>query len=177
MPSTSEHTGDRRDPGPAAHDIQRAILTTRDGLPHAMNGRPERPSDPRAQQIRKHMQQGLAAPVRHLLTVSACDLADGVPLATVLAPYRQMIAYLELCADPTAPRDLSVLLRAETRAQGRLDLAQLKMLTAPNDRDVLADVAKASAEYETAHDAVRRHVEARLMIVAGSTRRPMEVAR
>lgn len=161
-----------RDPAIAANEITRAILTERAGLPKALNGEPVKPSDKRAAVTRKHMQQSLCTPVRHLLLVSGTDIRDGVPLATVAEPYRQMIAYLELCANPARPRELAALELAETKAQGQLDLAQHKARATPDDPTALRAVIGALTDYETTAAALRQHYETRLMIAAGSTTTP-----
>lgn len=177
MRSTSEPVGVLPDPLLVASEIQRGILRERAHLPKALNGSPMKPSDPRAVVTRKHMQQGLCAPMRHLLIVSGCDVADGVPVATAAEPYRQAIAYLTLVAKPARPRDLAQLWLDETRTQGELDVAQNRVRETPDEPNALRAVIAAHVAYETASEALRHHYEARLMIAAGTTRRPMEMAR
>lgn len=161
----------------AANEIQHCILGERKALPKELNGSPMKPTDPRAIVTRKHMQQGLCAPVRHLLTVSSCDVRDGVSLATASEPYRQMIAFLHLVKPASRPRDLPVLELEETKAQGELDVAQCIVRKNPDSPEALRAVIAALANYETAAEALRHHYEARLMIAAGTTQRPMQVAR
>src|SRR5206468_2310688 len=143
------------------------ILALRKTLPRGLNGRPAPLSTPQAAQIRKHMQQGLASPVRSLLTVLADDIRCGVPLATVVAPLTEMIAFLELEADAVKPRpeDYVTLFRAETRAQGRLDLAQIKVQAEPNAPEVLDELVTAHAQYRAASDSLIRNAMVRLAIL------------
>jgi hypothetical protein len=175
MSRTSEFAGVPTDPVPVANELQHFILRERACLPKALNNSPTKPSDPRAIVTRKHMQQGLCLPMRHLLIVSGCDVADGVPVATAAEPYRQAIQFLHLVKSPTRPRDLAVLEMDETKAQGALDIAQHKVRAMPDQPDALRAVIDALAEYETAAEALRHHYEARLMIAAGTTRRAMEI--
>jgi hypothetical protein len=175
MPRTSERVQVHPDPLLVASEIQYRIRRERDCLPKALNGSPMLPSDPRAIVTRKHMQQSLCTPVRHLLIVSGCDVADGVPVETAAEPYRQMISYLHLVKAPTRPRDLAALELEETKAQGALDLAQHRARATPDDPAALHTVIDALASYETTAEALRHHYEARLMIAVGSTRRAMEV--
>lgn len=175
MPSTSELAGVRPDPVLVASELSRGILRERACLPKELNGSPMRPSDPRAIVTRKHMQQGLCVPMRHLLIVSGCDVADGVPVATAAEPYRQAIQYLHLVKSPARPRDLPVLEMDETKGQGAVDVAQHRVRLMPDDPTALRAVIDALAQYETAMEALRHHYEVRLMIAAGTTRRAMEV--
>lgn len=177
MARPSELAEVTRDPIHAASEIQAQVRNERACLPHALNGEPKACSDPRATSIRKKMQQSLCAPVRHLLIVSACDVRDGVPLATAVEPYRQMIAFLHLQKQRMRPRDLAQLELDETKAQGEVDLAQHKVRATPDDPAALRGVISALAHYETASEALRMHYETRLMIAAGTTQRPMELAR
>lgn len=177
MHSTSDFVEVPRDPIVAASLITQDILGERSCLPKALNNSPMLPTDARAVSLRKKMQQAQCAPVRSLMIVSGCDVADGVPVAIASKPYRQIIAYLHVCAKPERPRDLSVLHLAETRAQGRCDLAELRVRETPDDPAALREAIDAHAEYETASEALRHHYEARLMIAAGSTQRAVRLAR
>lgn len=175
MPRPSELAQGPRDSALAASEIQKTILRERACLPKALNGEPIACSDPRAITTRKHMKQELCVPVRHLLTVSVCDVHDGVPLATAIAPYRQMIAFLQLTQPQSRPRELSQLELEETKAQGELDIAQHKVRATPDGPDALRAVIAALARYEAAAEALRQHYETRLMIAAGTTQRPRAV--
>lgn len=163
-----------RDPAPHAKAITDTILGERAGLPHELNGRPKCPSSVAAAQIRRDMQQGRSAEVRRLLTVLGCDVIDGVPLPTVLSVLDQMAAYLRLIAGDRTPdqRDLAVLTRMETRAEGRLNMAQLKALESPACEATLTEVLQARCEYDARLDAYMANVQARLAFLRG-TRSPM----
>lgn len=176
MPSTSHHLEVSLDPLAVASDIQTDYLNERVGLPKAMNGSPIPCSDPRAISLRKKIQQGTCAPVRHMLLISKCDLRDGVALERVIAPYQRIIEFLHLCANPVRPRDLALLHTDETKAEGELNVAQLKVRETPDDPSALRAVIAASIKYESAHAALRRHYETRLLIAVGSTQRPMRIA-
>lgn len=175
MRTTTDVThGGPRDPAPHATAITAAILKQRDCLPHTLNGRPMSPSTVAAANIRREMQQGRSAEVKRLLTVLACDLEDGVPLATVLSTLDQMAAYLRLVAGDQAPepRDLTVLVRNETRAQGRLDLAQLRLLETPTSEAALSEVIEAKNDYHTKLDALMQNVQERWAFLRGTRAEP-----
>lgn len=169
-----------RDIQPVAHGITERLLKNRKlSLPRAQNGRPAPVSTPQAAQLRKHMQQGLSTPVRQLLTVLADDIRCGVPLSVACAPLNEMLAFLELEADAVKPRpeDFVTLFRAETRAQGRLDLAQIKVQAEPNAPEVLDELVTAHAQYRAASDSLIRNAMARLAVLRGSCANAFSVAR
>jgi hypothetical protein len=122
--------------------INQALLNTRDTLPKERNGRPMAPSDARAAQIRKDIGQGRATPVQQLLTVTECDIADGVPLDRALAPILQLVAHLEREERHHMDRPLMTLVRAETRMHCRTSLAELRAVDSPASLDALSDVVR-----------------------------------
>lgn len=139
--------------------LTKLLLDARAVLPHGLNGSPPAPSDPRAANIRREMQQGRSSEFKRLLTAMTCDLRDGVPFALVVAPLRQMIATLEIAAvdglRQRADRPVLTLIRRETRAQARSDLAQFKVAESPTSTSALADVVReASAHLVTLTDLI-----------------------
>jgi hypothetical protein len=173
----------QRDPSPHASAIVARLLKLREQyVPAALNGQPKKsPSifEARASQIRKDMQQEKSAEVLRLLTVFGDLIASGVPEAVVQSLLDDMSAYVTLCAGDVAnePRDLAVLVRAETKAQGRLDLAQLALLERPTDPAVIEECVRAAGDYETRYSAFVRNLHARLAFLRGHTKPTMEVAR
>lgn len=137
-----------------AEALTTLVLESRQTLPRAANGRPMAPSDARAAQIRKDMGQGRALPIHSLLTVLECDVRDQVPFSEIIAPLRQMIAHLEvLCvagALRPAERPMPSLVRSETKAQGRADLAQLRVMERPECPSSLEDAIRESSQHRSA---------------------------
>lgn len=173
----------RRDPAPVAHAIQGDLLQMRKQyVPHALNGEPRLDASVfarQAAQIRKDMQQGKSAEIRRALHVMQDHIEAGVPLAVVCSVLDQMRAHLALCAADRAsePRDLSVLVKLETRAQGRLDMAQLAVLERPTDAVAVAECVQAASDYHTRYDAFVRNLHARLAVLRGSTTPTVQVMR
>lgn len=152
-------------------------LEGRDALPHALNGRSIPPSDPRAANIRREMQQGRSREFARLLTVMLCDLTDGVPFPLVIAPLRQMIATLEVAAvqqhqHRALHRPVTALMARETKAQARFDLAELKVAESPACEIALSEAIREASAHEAAIEAVREGMERDLAVIR-TTRRPV----
>lgn len=164
--TTDEPKVQARDPLPVAHAVTQKILKNRSTLPRAMNGRPAPLASKQAAQIRKHLQQGLSTPVRQLLTVLADDLRCGVPLSTILSALDDMRAYLELCAgdQPNEARDFAVWMKLETRAGGRLDLAQISAMAKPGCPDALAQVIASYDAYRAVADKMVQNARVQLAV-------------
>ena len=149
-----------------AEALTQLLLQGRDALPHAQNGRPIPPSDPRAANIRKEMQQGRSREFHRLRTVMACDLRDGVPFALVVAPLRQLIADMEVEAVAgMLHRPVPALLRRETKAQAVCDLAELKVAASPTCEQALREAIREASQHEAAIVDLRSGLERELAVV------------
>lgn len=176
--TTTQHPAQvaQRDPFPHSDAIIDRMMGLRDQyVPHALNGHAKRsPSILAAQaaQIRKDMNSGKSAEVRRLLLVLGDLAVSGVPVSALESVIDEMRAYVALCAGDVAheAKDLAVLVKQETRAQGRLDLAQLAVLDRPADALVVEECVQAVAEYETRATAFKRNLHARLAFLRGHTK-------
>ena len=156
-----------------AQALTELMLDSRDSLPHARNGRPGAPSDPRAAQVRKDIGQLRANPFGQILTVLECDVRDQVPVADVVAPLRQLIAHLEVigvAGHRTIERPIVTLIRAETKAQCRADLAELRVAEHPDDATALAEAIREVEGHEQALVAVKHACVQRLAVVRVASR-------
>lgn len=174
----------QRDPFPHSQAIIDRIMALRDQyLPHALNGHGKRSPSiyaKQAEQIRKDMDSGKSAEVRRLLLVFGDLVVSGVPASMIYAVLDEMRAYVALCAADVAqePKDLAVLLRGETRAEGRLNLAQLAVVDRPTDLVAVEECVSKVAEYETGLAAFKRNLFARLALLRSAVApSPMRVIR
>lgn len=106
-------------------------LKTRDGLPHANNGRPKAPSNAAAAQIRKDMKNGRSSEYERLLTVVDTDLEDGVPYDIATAPLQRMLTFLKIRADAMhrgRERSLPRCIRDEARTQHALEMVDWRLM-------------------------------------------------
>lgn len=145
MESTTERAAVRG----IEHQLNDLLLGGRNSLPRGLNGRSEVAPPPRVAQTRKHIRQGLSCPFRHLLDVSSADVADGVPLSEVLAPYHRMIAYLEhLAADQHIARErpVPVLLLKAQKEIGEYELAALRLANSPESVAAAEAVIREAAD-------------------------------
>ncbi len=130
-------------------------------------------------QLRRTIACGRAEPWRMLLTVSAADLEDGIPLALVVAPYESAIAMLtqrdrERRRATRRPlfggvaRMLCTAFSRERSAEAALDQAELRSLAAPNDARALAAVETCASACEAEAERMLSVVRsARVDLVAG----------
>lgn len=144
--------------------LETNLLARRSSLPTQRNGHPLAPSDPAAASLRKMLKQGRVNFLGNFVTVLACDVQDGVPVASVKETLDDIGAYLELVAASQAgvravDRSLCVLLRNETRSQGRCDLAEMKLAESITE-DTLRDVQREG----------REHIATLQALVAGATK-------
>jgi hypothetical protein len=144
-----------------ADRLTEQMLQARASLPPALNGKPPCASDPRAFQTRNDMGAGKARPFHHLLRVARCDLRDGVPPADVLAVFRQLMHEVEVIAlaeyqrrESMRPLPIQVRMasQVETKWEGRLNIAQEKLVVAPDSPVALADFLSVVPKYERAFD-------------------------
>jgi hypothetical protein len=137
--------------GMIADDITSLLLQGRSVLPKAINNRPIRPSSDYVVNVRADMAKGRSQEIKRLLAVGLCDVRDGVPFDLVAAPYRQILAHLEVASAAECARQpersMAVLLRRETRAQGRLDIAQLRVVETPTCHNALTTVLREADGY------------------------------
>lgn len=113
------------------------------------------PRDPRIHLTRRLIACGKATPFQMLLLQSLTDLADGIPVAEVVAPYEHVIAAIveESRHRGETPRGgLLALIRAETRAQSLFDEAQLAAAAEPDNVVMLEAMLAASAHYDGAQE-------------------------
>lgn len=156
--------GSPTDSDAVGRTLTAAFLKGRELLPLAANNKPSM-SNPFAARVAKEMSLERSKEFKRLWAVAECMVRDGVPLALVTAALRQMITMLEvesaaLIAErmSTTPHVLPILLRQETRAQGRLDIAQLRVLEQPECPHTLSDVLYESSRYTATLDAFLRAV-------------------
>jgi hypothetical protein len=152
--------GSKSDPEAVGRTLTDTLLKARETLPLAANGQHVCLSDPYAAKVAKEMAQGRSQEFKRIWAVCQGMLADGVSLPLVTAALRQMLTMLEVEAvtltalrRETTPRVLPVLLRRETRKQGDLDLAQLRVLEAPHCPNTLSAALFAGEQYLSAYDA------------------------
>jgi hypothetical protein len=156
-------------------ELVKLTVKSRHMLPKAANGQHIAPSDPAAANILRDMNSGDSREWFRLYTVGACNIADGVPVNVVTAAARQYIAEMEALAaarerSGTFLRPLGPVFSIETKAQSRLDLAQLKLAESPDSVEalemVLAEADRYVAPFETMRTACRRM----LAVTRGTTR-------
>jgi hypothetical protein len=157
--------GSKSDPEAVGRTLTDTLLKARETLPLAANGQHVCLSDPYAAKVAKEMAQGRSQEFKRIWAVCQGMLADGVSLPLVTAALRQMLTMLEVEAvtltalrRETTPRVLPVLLRRETRKQGDLDLAQLRVLEAPHCPNTLSAALFAGEQYLSAYDAWGRAI-------------------
>lgn len=132
------------------------------------------PRDRRVHQTRRNIASGRTTPWEMVLEQSLTDLADGAPIASVLAPYQHIIAALVALDGEPTPQLMQhplTLVQRETRAQAALDEAQLAAVANPNDRAALRRCLAAATSYEDALgrlNAALREREVRLELVPDS---------
>jgi hypothetical protein len=155
---TDLHHTKHADPETVGRTLTDTLLLGRAALPLAANNKPTKLSKPYAQKVAEEMSQGRSQEFKRIFAVCQCMLADRVPLPLVTAALRQMLTMLEvesaaLAAErvSSTPRVLPILLRQETRAQGHLDLAQLRVLETPECPNALGDALHAGAKYLSAY--------------------------
>ena len=178
-------------PGKVATDatadaLTKQLLDGRELLPKAANNRAPLPRDPSVAHTRHGMRYGKCLPFHHLLAVVRADLEDGVPFSTVIAPFRQLQHAIEVMAvdacHERAERPIPAVCRQETKAQARLDLAQLRVVESPESQEALADVLAEAAGYQTVLEELTTTVSRRLAVVRthrvyGSRRPALEISR
>jgi hypothetical protein len=155
-----------------ANDVLLLILSQRDELPHAANGRPIAPSNPSAAQILKDMGQGKSREVERLLTVLLCNTVDGVQMDIVKLVLRRIEAAIDLVGRTTGPRPISALNRRETREECLLNLTQLRAEADQNDVDALRALIEQCAHYLSALNELRTEADRRLIWLVGGGESP-----
>jgi hypothetical protein len=147
-------------------------LKGRQLLPKAGNGRHHLPpSDPNAASVRRDMTAGKCRPWKHLLTVATCDVNDDVPVDVVTSAAREFIAAIEMLAARRRAaagdfrRPMGVLLALETKAQQRLDLAELKLAANPTNPDAIEAVLAEADRYVGPFEALRASCRRTLVAV------------
>lgn len=153
MGTTLDHTVGGHDS--AGQRYTELVLSARDVLPRGRNGRAPAPADPYAAQVRRDWQQSRSCAFKRERAVLMDDARAGVPLPIVLAPLRQLTTEIETeaaGAARTSDRPMVALLRRETRAQGHLDLAQIRVVHEPECQIALTDVLRAADLYTVTLD-------------------------
>lgn len=152
--------GSKSDPEAVGQTLTETLLKARESLPLAENNKHVTLSDPYAAKVCKEMASGRSQEFKRIWAVCQGMLADGVSLPLVTAALRQMLTMLEVesvtlnaMRRETTPRVLPILLRRETRRQGDLDIAQLRVLETPNCPNTLAAALFAGEQYLAAYDA------------------------
>lgn len=124
------------------------------------------------------MGHGRSKPFEYLLTVAQCDLADGVPFSVVRAPFDQFIHELEVLAVADYARKLDhplpILIQreslAETREEGKLNVAQEKVVGAPSDPATLEHFLREAPRYRATLDRVTALCRTQLAVVRRAPR-------
>lgn len=135
----------------------------------SMNGEARAHTNPRAVSVRREMQrEGGYAPIAGRLTLDAEDLDDGVPLALVLEPRLLEIAWLREHARPVRlDRPLSALNVRETKAEGRVNVSQIRLAEHPDDPTAIRDALDALDHYAQPFDELRECLRHRLVLADG----------
>lgn len=132
-----------------AHRLVETQLKTRDGLPHAGNGKSKAPSSAAAAQIRKDMRSGRSSEYERLLTVVDTDIEDGVPYEIATAPLQRMLTFLKIRADAVhrvRERSLPRCIRDAARSQHALEMVDWKLMETharPNKAELEEAIKKA----------------------------------
>lgn len=161
------------------------LLRAREALPLAENNKHQPLSDRYARSVVKDMSEGRSQEFKRIYAVCQCMLADGISLPLVTAALRQMLTMLEvesvaLVAErrTTTPRLLPILLRSETRKQGLLDVAQLRVLETPDCPNTLSAALFAGEIYLAAYEAWAKALVALLHTVQhGAPASPVRIVR
>lgn len=155
-----------------AETITTQLLDGRQLLPSAANGRPPLPADPHVAHTMHAMRNARSTPVYALLSVAKANLEDGVPYSEVIAAFRAMERAVEVLAlshearkRVIADRPIPTIMHRETKAQARLDLAQLKLAESPESAEALADVLAEARRYEETFTELTTACETRLAVV------------
>lgn len=108
------------------------------------------PLDPHLRQRRKDIGRGRAKPCAMITEILISDLADGTPLARVEQWPLRLLGMLRAFRPSREPRSLPELQELETRADARLDLAQLR-IAGDHSLSALAELETAALEYAAVH--------------------------
>lgn len=132
-------------------------------LPHVLNGRSAAPSDDKAARYRKDIVQQIKHPFAQLYVISACDLADGVPFSEAVAPYRRLIALLEVVAVAGAlkkpDRPTPTLMRKATKEFSEFAVAGLTVVERPDSADALETLRREAQDCEEVLSGIVSHCE------------------
>lgn len=170
-----------------AQDLTNLVVNARASLPHERNGRPFAPSDQYAANVRREMRQGRSAEFKRLLAVAQCDLRDGVPFSEVCAPYRRLIAQLEVVAVAGAlkkpDRPTPTLMRKATKEFSEFAVASLTLVERPDSREAAEAVLREVQDVTEVLDGIETACERQLAVSRGiqrpqyGQRHTIEVAR
>lgn len=174
----------RSDPQAVGDTLTATLLKAREALPLAPNNKHVPLSDAYAQGVVEEMSKKRSQEFKRIYAVCQCMLADGISLPLVTAALRQMLTMLEvesvaLVAERrSTPSVLPILLRNETRKQGTLDVAQLRVLETPDCPNTLSAALFAGEHYLVAYDQWAKALVALLHTVQhGASVRPVRIVR
>lgn len=143
-------------------------------LPHVLNGRSKAPSDSLAARYRKDIVQSYKHPFRHLYTISACDLRDGVPFSEVVAPYRRLIALLEVAAVAGAlqrpDRPIPSLVRRSVKEISELTVAEMNYAWQPESDAALETLRREAEDVAEVLDGITTACDRQLALSRGTPR-------
>ena len=152
MRTTNQHTAVARD-GVARMITELLLQPRRCYLKHRA------PKSAYVHQLRRDIAAGKARPVEMLLSISASDLEDRVPLSLVLQPYQAAIAELtehhgELAGTtrPMGAPDLLPAIQREARTESGLRAAENDVLAHPDSATAIDHAVQAVAMCEPAYD-------------------------
>lgn len=162
-----------------AQDLLSLVISARDALPHAPNGQPPAPSSTYVANVRREMKQGRSQEFRRLYAVAACDLADGVPFSEVIAPYRRLIAQLEVVAVAGAlrkpDRPTPTLVRQMVKESAEAVAAGVTLVQREDSPEALQATLREVQDLAEVVTGVEKHCERALarLAVSRGMQRPM----
>lgn len=128
-------------------DVLGLLLSQREILPRAANGKPIAASDAYAAHVLKDMGVGKSQEIRRMLAVMITNLRDGVPPTIVRNWLRRIEAIIDVESGQYRPRSLVAMCRRETREQALVDLAQLRVVQDEHDLDALLHIEGELSSY------------------------------
>lgn len=133
-------------------DLLELLFQCSDELPRAGNGRPIASGDSYADQVLKDMRGGVSREVRRVVAVLLSYLNRGAKRARVRLFTQRLDAIVAAYGRTDEPRPIRYLNRRETREDGLLDLAQLRLEADPDDLEALTGLIRQASFYRAAFD-------------------------
>lgn len=148
-------------------DLLKLLDECAEDLPHAANGRPVASGDAYADDVLKSIRGGKSKEVRRLLSVLLAYIRRGNDKTRARARLfaQRLDAILAGYNRNDQPRPIRILNRRETREDGMLDLAQLRLEADPDDLGSLELLVRQAAFYQCALTELIEEAQDRIVVL------------